>query len=65
MVTVVTPPTDLDRRASRSWTIDEAAIDRWTNEGGASAGGDAFKLSVADHCLARLLGELRGDKEVD
>ena len=35
MFTVVTPPTAPDRRASRPWTTDEAAIDRWTNEGGA------------------------------
>jgi hypothetical protein len=34
MATVVTPPAALDRRVS-SWPTDEAAIDRWTNEGGA------------------------------
>jgi hypothetical protein len=58
MLTVVTPSTAPDRRASRSGATDEAAIDRWTNEGGASAVGDAFGLSVADYCLARFPGEL-------
>ena len=62
MTSVVTPPTDNYRRASNASSTDEVAIDRWTNEGGASAVGDAFGLSVADHCLARLLGELRTSK---
>ena len=35
MANVVTQTTAIHHRASSAWATDEAAIDRWTNEGGA------------------------------
>ena len=46
MATVVTPTAALDRRVS-SWPTDEAAIDRWTNEGGAHSRRET-EMSVAE-----------------
>jgi len=65
MFTVVTSTTAPDHSAKRPWATDEAAIDRWTNEGGAYSPGeiDALIAEVTTAYTATINVALPTDRE--